>query len=30
MGIARHSIHAILPTYLWSYRPAGQFTQPQA
>lgn len=30
MGINRHSIHAILPTYLWTYRPSGQFTQPQA
>jgi len=30
MGIARHSLQAILPTYLWTYRPSGQFTQPQA
>ncbi|WP_159593706.1 complex I NDUFA9 subunit family protein [Chelativorans xinjiangense] len=30
LGIARHSIQAILPTYLWTYRPAGQFTLPQA
>jgi len=30
LGIARHSIHAILPTYLWTYRPTGQFTLPQA
>ena len=30
LGIAQHSIHAILPTYLWTYRPAGQFTLPQA
>lgn len=30
LGIARQSIHAILPTYLWTYRPAGQFTLPQA
>ncbi|WP_274423608.1 complex I NDUFA9 subunit family protein [Chelativorans sp. YIM 93263] len=29
LGIPQHSIHAILPTYLWTYRPAGQFTQPQ-
>lgn len=29
LGIARHSIHAILPTYLWAYRPSGQFTMPQ-
>lgn len=29
LGIAGRSIHAILPTYLWTYRPTGQFTQPQ-
>jgi len=30
LGIARHSIRAILPSYLWTYRPTGQFTLPQA
>ena len=30
MGVERHSLHAILPTYLWTYRPTGQFTQTQA
>ena len=29
LGVARHALAAILPTYLWTYRPAGQFTQPQ-
>ncbi|UUP17753.1 complex I NDUFA9 subunit family protein [Nitratireductor thuwali] len=29
LGIPQHSIGAILPTYLWPYRPHGQFTQPQ-
>jgi uncharacterized protein YbjT (DUF2867 family) len=29
IGIPLHALHAILPTYLWTYRPAGQFTQPQ-
>ncbi|WP_309086329.1 complex I NDUFA9 subunit family protein [Chelativorans sp.] len=29
LGIARHALHTVLPTYLWTYRPAGQFTQPQ-
>lgn len=29
LGIARHSMQAILPAYLWTYRPAGQFTKPQ-
>jgi len=29
LGISRHALATILPTYLWTYRPAGQFTQPQ-
>jgi len=29
LGIPQHSVGAILPTYLWTYRPQGQFTQPQ-
>lgn len=29
LGMARHSLQAILPTYLWTFRPAGQFTKPQ-
>jgi NADH dehydrogenase len=29
LGITRHSMQAILPTYLWTFRPAGQFTKPQ-
>jgi len=29
LGIPRHSLAAILPTYLWTYRPSGQFTMPQ-
>ncbi|MCR4267517.1 complex I NDUFA9 subunit family protein [Nitratireductor sp. ZSWI3] len=29
LGIAQHSLAAILPTYLWRYRPAGQFTRKQ-
>ncbi|WP_173933230.1 complex I NDUFA9 subunit family protein [Chelativorans sp. Marseille-P2723] len=29
LGIASRSIHAILSTYLWTYRSSGQFTQPQ-
>ncbi len=27
LGIPRQSLDAILPTYLWRYRPAGQFSQ---
>lgn len=27
LDIPRHSIQAILPEYLWRYRPAGQFTR---
>ncbi|MBO6900900.1 MAG: complex I NDUFA9 subunit family protein [Rhizobiaceae bacterium] len=27
MGIKPRTLEAILPTYLWSYRPAGQFTR---
>lgn len=30
LGIARQSIDAILPTYLWRYRTAGQFSQNRA
>ena len=30
MGIVRQSLRTVLPTYLWSYRPSGQYTQPQA
>ena len=30
MGIARQALHTVLPTYLWTYRPSGQYTQPQA
>lgn len=30
MGIVRQSLNTVLPTYLWSYRPSGQYTQPQA
>lgn len=26
LGIAPHSLGVILPTYLWQYRPAGEFT----
>ncbi|TWG92417.1 NADH dehydrogenase [Mesorhizobium sp. J18] len=29
LGIGAHSIDAIVPSYLWTYRPAGQFTKPQ-
>jgi len=29
LGIRPKSIEAILPSYLWTYRPAGQFTKPQ-
>lgn len=29
LGIQKHSLAAILPTYLWRYRPAGQFTRKQ-
>lgn len=29
-GIRPHSLAAILPTYLWRYRPGGQFALPQA
>jgi uncharacterized protein YbjT (DUF2867 family) len=28
LGIPRESLHAILPTYLWQYRPTGQFAKP--
>jgi hypothetical protein len=27
IGVAPQGIEAILPSYLWSYRPAGQFTR---
>jgi uncharacterized protein YbjT (DUF2867 family) len=27
MGIAPHSLASILPSYLWTYRPQGQFTR---
>lgn len=30
LGIQPRSIEVILPTYLWRYRPAGQFTRKQA
>lgn len=30
LGIAPHSLDAILPAYLWRYRPAGQFTRDSA
>ncbi|TYR31531.1 complex I NDUFA9 subunit family protein [Mesorhizobium microcysteis] len=30
LGIAPQAMDAILPTYLWHYRPSGQFTQPNA
>lgn len=31
IGVSQHSLPVILPTYLWRYRPAGQFTRkPQA
>lgn len=29
LGIKPKSIESILPSYLWTYRPAGQFTKPQ-
>lgn len=29
LGIAPRAIGPILPSYLWTYRPAGQFTKPQ-
>lgn len=29
LGIAGHSLAAILPMYLWRFRPAGQFTRKQ-
>ena len=29
LGIRPKSIESILPSYLWTYRPAGQFTKPQ-
>lgn len=29
IGIAPHSLEAILPTYLWTYRPEGQYTKPR-
>ncbi len=29
IGIAPRGIDPVLPSYLWSYRPAGQFTKPQ-
>lgn len=29
LGIAQHSLAAMLPAYLWRYRPAGQFTRKQ-
>ena len=29
LGIQQHSLAAILPMYLWRYRPAGQFTRKQ-
>jgi NADH dehydrogenase len=29
LKIPQRTLAAILPTYLWTYRPAGQFTQPQ-
>jgi uncharacterized protein YbjT (DUF2867 family) len=30
LGIEPQAMDAILPSYLWQYRPAGQFTQPNA
>ena len=30
LGIAPQAADAILPSYLWQYRPAGQFTRPNA
>lgn len=30
MGVTPHALQAILPTYLWTYRQSGQFTQPEA
>lgn len=30
LGIKPQAMDAILPSYLWQYRPAGQFTQPNA
>lgn len=30
LGITPQAMDAILPSYLWQYRPAGQFTQPNA
>lgn len=30
LGITPQPMDAILPTYLWQYRPAGQFTKPNA
>ena len=27
LGIKPRTLEAILPTYLWTYRPAGQFTR---
>ncbi|EKF19243.1 complex I NDUFA9 subunit family protein [Nitratireductor pacificus] len=29
LGIAQHSLAAMLPAYLWRFRPAGQFTRKQ-
>ena len=29
LGIRPQAMEAILPTYLWTYRAAGQFTRPQ-
>ena len=30
LGMTPQPMEAILPTYLWQYRPAGQFTRPNA
>ena len=30
LGIEPQAIEAILPSYLWQYRPAGQFSHPNA
>lgn len=30
LGITPDPMEAILPSYLWQYRPAGQFTRPNA
>jgi NADH dehydrogenase len=30
LGIRKQSVEAILPTYLWRYRPAGQFSSPRS